>query len=83
MASWDLESVLEKAKEQEIKYGWLYAAWSYENALRLNPDDATFSAEIWQQIGFCYSETIRKQKRIFKTSIAGHKSLRRSRNALH
>ncbi len=62
MASWDLESVLEKAKEQEVKYGWLYAAWSYENALRLNPDDVAFCAETWQEIGFCYRLAARQSE---------------------
>ena len=46
MVSWDLESILRKAKEQENKYGWLYAAWSYEHALNSNPEDTIFKAEI-------------------------------------
>ena len=62
MASWDLESILKKAKEQEEKYGWLYSAWSYEHALRLNPQDIAFCAETWQQIGFCYKLSARQSE---------------------
>ncbi|MBT8171867.1 hypothetical protein KJN74_03240, partial [Candidatus Bathyarchaeota archaeon] len=54
MVIWDLDSILKKAKEQEEKYGWLYAAWSYEHALHSNFKDNFFSAETMQQIGFCY-----------------------------
>ena len=42
MAVWDLESILKKAKDQEEKFGWLYAAWSYEHALRSNFEDNFF-----------------------------------------
>ncbi len=62
MASWDLDSILMKAKEQEEKYGWLYAAWSYEHALRSNPEDNSFIAETMQQIGFCYKLAARQSE---------------------
>jgi KaiC/GvpD/RAD55 family RecA-like ATPase len=64
MASWDLDSILKKAREQEEKYGWLYAAWSYEHALRSNPDDIFFIAETMQQIGFCYKLAARQSENI-------------------
>ena len=64
MASWDLDSILKKAKEQEEKYGWLYAAWSYEHALRSNPEDNFFIAETMQQIGFCYKLAARQSENI-------------------
>jgi KaiC/GvpD/RAD55 family RecA-like ATPase len=62
MASWDLDSILKKAKEQEENYGWLYAAWSYEHALRSNPEDNFFIAETLQQIGFCYKLAARQSE---------------------
>jgi KaiC/GvpD/RAD55 family RecA-like ATPase len=62
MASWDLDSILEKAKEQEEKYGWLFAAWSYEHALKSNPEDNFFIAETMQQIGFCYRLAARQSE---------------------
>lgn len=64
MPSWDLDSILAKAKEQESKYGWLYAAWSYENALRLKPEETAFFAETWQQIGFCYKLAARQSENL-------------------
>ncbi len=64
MASWDLDSILKKAKEQEEKYGWLYAAWSYEHALRSNPEDSFFIAETMQQIGYCYKQAARQSANI-------------------
>ena len=62
MASWDLDSILKKAKEQEEKYGWLYAAWSYEHALRSNFEDNFFIAETFQQIGYCYKLAARQSE---------------------
>ncbi len=59
MAHWDLEAILKKAKEQEEKYGWLYAAWSYEHALRYT-SEIPFLAETWQRIGFCYQWAARQ-----------------------
>jgi len=64
MASgWSLEAVLEKAKEQERKYGWLYAAWSYEQALRYD-SEASFAAEIWKKIGRCYDLASRQSEKL-------------------
>ncbi len=55
-----LETVLKKAKEQEKKYGWLYAAWSYEQALHFESETASFAADTWQRIGFCYERASRQ-----------------------
>jgi len=55
-----LETVLKKAKEQEKKYGWLYAVWSYEQALHFESETASFVADTWQRIGFCYERASRQ-----------------------
>ena len=62
MTSWDLDSILTKAKEQEEKYGWLYAAWSYEHALSKNQENNCFAAETLQKIGFCYKLAARQSE---------------------
>ena len=62
MVSWNLDSILKKAREQEEKYGWLNAAWSYENAIHSNPEDLYFIAETMQQIGFCYKLAARQSE---------------------
>jgi hypothetical protein len=64
MAPWDLEAVLKKAKEQERKHGWLYAAWSYEHALRSISETDSILAETWQQIGFCYTRAARQTENL-------------------
>jgi hypothetical protein len=58
------EKLLERAKEQEKKHGWLYAAWSYEQALSLAVETASFAAETWQLIGFCYERASRQAENI-------------------
>ena len=64
MAHWNLEAILGKAKEQEMKHGWLYAAWSYEHALRSTPGTISFRAETWQRIGFCYARAARQAENL-------------------
>jgi len=55
-----LEKLLERAKNQEKKYGWLYAVWSYEQALHFAAETGSFAAETWQRIGFCYERASRQ-----------------------
>ena len=55
-----LEKLLERAKDQEKKYGWLYAVWTYEQSLLSVEETGSFAAEIWQQIGFCYERASRQ-----------------------
>ncbi|MEJ2272064.1 MAG: hypothetical protein P8X91_06230 [Candidatus Bathyarchaeota archaeon] len=62
MANFDLDSILKKAREQEEKYGWLFAAWSYEHAIRSYPENNLFNAEFGQQIGFCYKLAARQSE---------------------
>ncbi|MDH5483249.1 MAG: hypothetical protein OEY22_10315 [Candidatus Bathyarchaeota archaeon] len=54
------EKLLERAKDQEKKYGWLYAVWSYEQALHSAAETSSFAAEIWQRMGFCYERASRQ-----------------------
>jgi len=54
------EKLLERARDQEEKHGWLYAIWSYEQALQSVADKESFAAEIWQRIGFCYERASRQ-----------------------
>ncbi len=54
------EKLLERAKEQEEKHGWLYAVWSYEQALAPAAETGSFAAETWQRIGFCYERASRQ-----------------------
>nr|MDO8135724.1 hypothetical protein [Candidatus Njordarchaeum guaymaensis] len=55
-----LDELLERAKAQERKYGWLYAVWSYEQALHSASGTDLFDAETWQRIGFCYERASRQ-----------------------
>ncbi len=64
MARWNLEAVLKKAREQEKKFGWLYAAWSYEHALRSTSGTVSFLAEKWQRLGFCYERAARQAENL-------------------
>ncbi len=50
--------------QEEIEYRWLDAAKSYEQTLHSRPDDASFAAECWDKIGFCYSLASRQTKRV-------------------
>ncbi|TET66031.1 hypothetical protein E3J49_00155 [Candidatus Bathyarchaeota archaeon] len=54
------EKLLERAKGQEKKHGWLYAVWSYEQALHSVAETGSFAAETWQRIGFCYERASRQ-----------------------
>jgi KaiC/GvpD/RAD55 family RecA-like ATPase len=54
------EKLLERAKDQEKKYGWLYAVWSYEQALQSATEIVPSAAETWQRIGFCYERASRQ-----------------------
>jgi len=58
------EKLLERAKDQEKKYGWLYAVWSYEQALHSAAENEPFAAETWQRIGFCYERASRQAENL-------------------
>ncbi len=78
---WNLAAILEKAKEQERKYGWLYSAWSYEHALRVKPDDVSFAAETWKKIGDCYDLASRKSENLDEFKKLRHLAVEAYRNA--
>ena len=56
------EKLLERARDQERKHGWLYAAWSYEQALHSIAETETSAAEIGERIGFCYKRASRQSE---------------------
>src|SRR3990170_6078273 len=50
-----VNAATEKAKEKEEKYEWLEAAESYEQTLQSESQNASFAAEMWEKIGYCYT----------------------------
>ena len=46
--------------EAETEYRWLDAAKIYEENLKSKSLDSSCAAELWQQIGFCYSMASRQ-----------------------
>jgi tetratricopeptide (TPR) repeat protein len=55
-----ITSLLERAKDQENKFGWLEAAKSYEEAINSGSMSLPIMAETWERIGFCYSLASRR-----------------------
>jgi len=67
------EKLLERAKNQEKKYGWLYAVWSYEQALQSKAENEPFAAETWQRIGLCYERASRQTENLEEfTNLRNH-----------
>jgi len=51
----DVNATTKKAKEKEEKYEWLEAAKFYEQTLKPESQNASFAAETWEKIGYCYT----------------------------
>ncbi len=54
------QEFFEKAKTYEQKYEWLEAASIYERILLSGSQDASFIADVWEKIGFCYNYASRQ-----------------------
>jgi KaiC/GvpD/RAD55 family RecA-like ATPase len=59
-----ITSLLEKAKDQENKFGWLEAAKSYEKAINSGSMSLPIMAETWERIGFCYNLASRRTETV-------------------